>query len=143
MVRPEASVTSSDEDKLDGGPGNEPNQSAAVPSSSGTASPTPSSNTLTQHMPSGSQMSQHRVRPTPIVWDQQPSSSSSVPIATPRPAVVRRGAARGTVPGRPPPLVDAPNLIAARGFRPLRGAQQSARRSRPNPRMRGSPFSRQ
>jgi len=79
------------------------------------------------------------------VWDQ-PTSSSSLPAAPPRGAatVARRGGR--LVPGRPlgVPPTEPGNVAPMRGsFRTLRGAQQSARRSRPSSRgpMRGSPFS--
>ena len=142
LSRPEASVTSSDEDKIDTGTSGQAHQVAAS-SSSRTGSPTPSSGQQSIG-DQNSQQSQHRrVRLTPIVWDQpSSSSSSSVPPAT-RP--VSRG--RGSLLGRPMmtthQLPPDPNVIQPiRGaFRQLRGTP-SARRSRPHARgTRGSPFS--
>ncbi|CAL8104152.1 unnamed protein product [Orchesella dallaii] len=148
-----SNVTSSDEDKvLVAGTSSSSVGSMQRPStSSRAASPTPSSNTsnppteqkepLPQPQHHHQQQQQGgRTRPTPIVWDQPSSSSSANPTSRP----IRGGMMGGR--GMPVRHMIQPDQghimpqILRGGYRPmmpLRGQNQSARRSRPH--SRGGP----
>lgn len=150
-----SSVTSSDEDKVSlAGPSSQTIQHPSTSTSSRAASPTPSSNTSntpTEQKDPGPQPQQQqqqqqggRTRPTPIVWDQPSSSSSSNPISRPARGGMMGGRG-GAMTVRHMIQPDQGHLMTpmVRGYRPMmmmtatRGQNQSARRSRPH--HRGGP----
>lgn len=153
-----SNVSSSDEDKVPVVAGTSAGHAATIqhPStstSSRAASPTPSSNTSnppteqkeqTLQPQQQQQQQSGRTRPTPIIWDQPSSSSSSNPSARPARGGLMgsRGGAMMTVRHMAQP--DQGHIMPpmlARGHRPMMargmlGPGQSARRSRPH---RGGP----